>query len=299
MSPGDVSQVGPWAREKLDALGRYLDYYTKVLKNQRHWLKGTAYVDAFAGAGYALLRRAGNAPAGSGTLLGALDPAADDQAAAFLRGSPRVALEIANPFDRYIFIEHDAERAVELERLRAEFAGRRTIEIRQGDAQTELQALLDAGLGARHQRAVVFLDPFGMQLSWSLLERLGATGTIEVLINFPLGMAIQRLLSRNAQFQPGWRAALDRYFGTAEWYDRVYFPERDLFGDRIKKRENADVTLLKWYCGRLVQTFGHVSSARLIRSTRGNPLYYLIWAGPHRKGLKGADYILRMGEAVA
>lgn len=40
--------VGPWAREKLDALARYLDFYTKVLKNQR-WR--TIYLDAFAGGG--------------------------------------------------------------------------------------------------------------------------------------------------------------------------------------------------------------------------------------------------------
>jgi three-Cys-motif partner protein len=45
--------VGPWAKEKLEALGRYLDFYTKVLKNQR-WR--TIYVDAYAGAGRALLR---------------------------------------------------------------------------------------------------------------------------------------------------------------------------------------------------------------------------------------------------
>jgi hypothetical protein len=31
---------------------------------------------------------------------------------------------------------------------------------------------------------------------------------------------------------------------------------------------------------------------RLITNTRGNPLYYLIWAGPHPKGLDGANHIL-------
>ena len=41
-------EVGPWAKDKLDALARYLDYYTKVLKNGP-WR--TVYVDAFAGGG--------------------------------------------------------------------------------------------------------------------------------------------------------------------------------------------------------------------------------------------------------
>jgi len=49
----DLPEVGPWAKEKLDALARYLDFYTKVLKNQR-WR--TIYLDAYAGGGRAVLR---------------------------------------------------------------------------------------------------------------------------------------------------------------------------------------------------------------------------------------------------
>ena len=40
----DLPEVGAWAKEKLEALARYLDFYTKVLKNQR-WR--TIYVDAY------------------------------------------------------------------------------------------------------------------------------------------------------------------------------------------------------------------------------------------------------------
>jgi three-Cys-motif partner protein len=56
----DIPTVGPWAREKLEALGRYLDFYTKVLKNQT-WR--TVYVDAFAGGGRAVVRREPQRPA--------------------------------------------------------------------------------------------------------------------------------------------------------------------------------------------------------------------------------------------
>lgn len=48
-----VAEVGPWAKEKLDILARYLDFYTKVLKNQP-WR--TIYIDAFAGGGSAKVR---------------------------------------------------------------------------------------------------------------------------------------------------------------------------------------------------------------------------------------------------
>jgi hypothetical protein len=74
MSDVDSSPtVGPWAREKLDARGAYLDFYTKVLKNQGHWVKSTTFVDAFAGAGRARLRRRSNGAAAE-SLLAELDP---------------------------------------------------------------------------------------------------------------------------------------------------------------------------------------------------------------------------------
>jgi hypothetical protein len=56
--------------------------------------------------------------------------------------------------------------------------------------------------------------------------------------------------------------------------------------------------LLEWYRSRLRGIFGNVSTARLVKNTRGNPLYYLIWAGPHKKGLVGAEHILSKGERV-
>ena len=43
--------VGPWAKGKLEALGQYLSFFTTVLKKQGHWLRGTIFVDAFAGPG--------------------------------------------------------------------------------------------------------------------------------------------------------------------------------------------------------------------------------------------------------
>ena len=51
--------VGPWAKQKLEALGQYLNFYTTVLKKQSHWLHGTIFVDAF---GLSRVRRKDKAP---------------------------------------------------------------------------------------------------------------------------------------------------------------------------------------------------------------------------------------------
>jgi three-Cys-motif partner protein len=288
--------VGPWAKEKLDALGQYLGFYTTVLKNQGHWLRGTIFVDAFAGPGLSRVRTKEKAAEPPG-LFGP-DPESDKAEIEFLKGSPRVALDIANPFTSYIFVDSHPARIAELTALQAEYAGTRTVTIQKGDANAALQAWLVSGIDWQHHRAVVFLDPFGMQVPWSTIELLAKTKAVEVIINFPLGMAIQRLLKKSGDIPPGWQMSLDTFFGSPDWRGLTYEESEDLFGPTVTKISDSGTRLLDWYCARLRKIFGHVSTARLIKNTRGNPLYYLIWAGPNTTGLKGAEHILSKGEKL-
>lgn len=289
--------VGPWAKEKLDALRQYLEFYTRVLKNQRHWLHGTIFIDAFAGPGLSRVRAKAKEVSAPG--LFSTDAEPDPEEIEYLKGSPRQAIEIANAFDSYIFIDRDPDNAAELRALANEYAGQRAIEVREQDANAALQSFLARNIDWRHYRAVAFLDPFGMQVPWETIETLARTRAIEVIINFPLGMAIQRLLTRSGEIREGWQISLDTFFGSSEWNQVAYEEREDLFGPRRRKTADSGLRLLDWYRGRLKKSFGHVSTARLIKNTRGNPLYYLIWAGPHKKGLDGADYILSKGERVS
>ena len=293
--PRDNS-VGPWAKEKLDALGQYLNFYTTVLKNQGHWLRGTVFFDAFAGQGLARIRTKQR----TAEPAGLFDADVEDSAAGieFLKGSPRVALDIPNPFTRYVFVERDAQRITELNALKEEYGGKRAIVVEENDANTALKAWLASGIDWRVHRAVVFLDPFGMQVPWATIEALAATRSIEVLINFPLWTAINRLLTRSGRIDSAWQNTLDTFFGSPDWRAIAYENGTDLFGAHLEKVEDAGRRILEWYRGRLRYAFGHVSAARLIKSTRGNPLYYLIWAGSNATGLKGAEYILSKGERV-
>jgi len=292
-----MPEVGPWAREKLHALGAYLSFYTTALKNQGHWVKSLTFVDAFAGTGQARLRKTSRA-AGMDSLLATVEPEPIDAGAEeYIRGSPLVALDIRNRFDKYIFIEQNAERAAELNLLQKAYPDC-LIEVRAGNANDEIGSLLTGELGRPGHLAVVFLDPFGMQISWETIEGLAATRRIEVIVNFALGMAIQRVLPRSAVLRPGWRETLDRCFGSSAWFEEVFHEQTDLLGSLTKKRPDAGKRLLEWYRVRLKLAFGHVSPAKLIKNSRGGHLYYLIWAGPNRLGLKGAHYILSKGETI-
>jgi three-Cys-motif partner protein len=186
-----------------------------------------------------------------------------------------------------------------LKAIKAAYGAKRVITIQEGDANTALEAWLSSGIDWKHHRAVVFLDPFGMQVPWSTIEMVARTKAVEVMINFPLGMAIQRLLTRSGEIPPGWQISLDAFFGSPDWRLLIYEESEDLFGPRVRKVIDSGVRLLEWYRKRLRTIFGHVSTARLIKNTRGNPLYYLIWAGPNVTGLKGAEHILSKGEKFA
>jgi len=291
-----VAVVGPWAKEKLDALGRYLDFYSKVLKNQS-WR--TVYVDAFAGGGRAIVRGEPKRAA-EGPSLFLDDQQVDAEQRELVDGSPRVALDVANPFSRYIFIDPDPARGDELEGMRREYGGSRQIDVLRTDAAAGIAWVVSKPISKASHRGVAFLDPFGAKLNWSSVQQLADTGLFEVVVNFGLNMAIQRMLPNSGEVPDGWAKTLDAYFGTRAWFDEVYHERGGgLFGTSgFEKHPDYSERLLELYRARLKSAFGHVSTPRLIRNTKGVPLYYLLWAGPHPKGLKGADYILKMGERL-
>lgn len=300
-SKSSDGSVGPWAREKLDALGEYLNFYTTVLKNQGHWCRGTIYIDAFAGPGKSKVRQAAKvANAQPDNLFDEIVPMAEavEEADEFLKGSPRIALDISNPFSSYTFIERNPIRAAELKALAEEYGERRRIVVREGDASAELLAILASKADWKSFRGVVFVDPFGMHIPWSTLEALAKTKVFEIIINFPLGMAIQRFLVRSGDVPANWAAVLDDFFGSPDWREHAYAEKQGLFGFSTEKQEDSGKRLLEWYRQRLKEAFGNVSPPRLIRNTKGGHLYYLIWAGPHPKGLDGAKSILGKGDAL-
>ena len=284
------------AQEKLDCLRKYLHAYTTILSKQQ-WLKGYFYIDAFAGPGTLKIRRQKTDDRAQKSLIEVSDHVAKDTGEAeYISGSPRVALELERPFTDYVFIEIDKNKLNQLEELKNEYGSKDLqIHLRKQDCNNYLRKLIKETQWTEW-RGVVFLDPFGMQVPWNTIVEIGKTKAIEIFINFPVGMAIQRLLKRSGQFTPKERRKIDQYFGTDEWYDLLYDYSGDLFGgDNITKVQNSGDVLVKWYRKRLKEVFGHVSTAREIQNTQGRPLYYLIFAGPNETGAKIANEVLRQG----
>ena len=110
---------GDWTAEKLERVRKYLAAYTVIFARNLKAQKLTPiYVDAFAGTGYR------TKPPRLDAQTALFEELAEPEAEAFLKGSARIALEVDPPFKQYVFIEQDAGRAQELEKLKQQFAER-------------------------------------------------------------------------------------------------------------------------------------------------------------------------------
>ncbi len=130
-----------------------------------------------------------------------------------------------------MFIERSAERCAQLEALKSEFSHLASdIQIRRGDANTEIQVCRKDWTS---HRAVLFLDPYGMQVEWTTIEAIAGTKAIDLWLLFPLGIGVNRLLTKSGAIPESWRRRLDLLLGTEDWYEQFYRVESTptLFGE--------------------------------------------------------------------
>lgn len=210
---------GDWTSTKLDVLTRYLTAYTVALNDKpssTHPFK-KAYIDAFAGTGY---RTSRGDQASKASLNLDLPDLADAGPQRLLDGSARLALKIQPRFDRYIFIERNKDRVQQLEALKAEFlelAPR--ITIKRGDANREIRKLCERNWSSH--RAVLFLDPYGMQVEWDTIVAVAQTRAIDLWLLFPLGVGVNRLVTRSGDIPEGLAATSRHTSGHDELARRV------------------------------------------------------------------------------
>jgi three-Cys-motif partner protein len=276
-----------WTQDKLRRLEKYLAAYTTIMRKRSYRF---AYIDGFAGTGYHELKPREDA----GPCL--FPETEGPEVGAFLDGSARIALRVEPRFNKYIFIEKSRRKACELEKLRDEFPDRRDdIIIEKADANAYLQDLCLNRPWSKH-RAVLFLDPFGMQVSWQTIEAIAGTRAIDTWILFPVS-AVNRLLRRDKKIPEDWRHRLDTMFGEAGWFD-VFFPEHrsELFGDEYTvRRKDADTASIgNYFNERLGSVFADVAPQPYpLRNTRGTPLFLLCFAAANPFGAKTAIKIAR------
>lgn len=283
---------GNWTDRKVEFLAEYLKAYQTVLKNQSF---RTSYVDAFAGTGY----RTESPKSQASSIPSATDENSvyEEEATDFQKGSAVRALETPIPFDRYVFIEKKAEHIQELQKLEQQFPDlANRMFFRRGEANAELQTWCKAM--QRDERAVVFLDPYGMTVEWRTIEALAQTNKVDLWILFPIGMGINRMLLRSGPPEGAWSDRITTVLGTNDWKTAFYQPAAQtsmLDPNALEKVASFDA-IGAFFLNRLRTIFSDVApNPYYLRNSKNTPLYLLCFAASNRKG---AEIAVRIAKSV-
>ncbi|RLP25257.1 three-Cys-motif partner protein TcmP [Mesorhizobium sp. YM1C-6-2] len=292
---------GPDTPKKLRCLQEYLQAFSLALRHQNF---ACIYIDAFAGSG----SRTEVRPA-----LPLFGPEFAEPEEISTPGSARIALEIDPPLHSVVLIEQDTSRFAELKAMIDQFPTRSIIP-RQGDANKLVQRLCartnwrGANTVARGIRGVIFLDPYGMEVSWSTVEAIAKTEALDCWYFFPLSG-----LYRNAPHDPTRldvfkEANLDRVLGTPNWRERWYdhdISRKDMFETEAQAVRRADIDAIEGYVKeRLSSAFkGTVLDPIRLHHKNGAPLASLFFAVSNpspaavRLATDIASHILKRGKS--
>ncbi|MBZ5666800.1 MAG: three-Cys-motif partner protein TcmP [Acidobacteriia bacterium] len=286
---------GDWTEIKLAKLEKYLRAYRTIFSGNpraRHFR--TWYVDAFAGTGS---RTRTDTPRVSPSALFGSDVYEDVDTKRYRDGSAKIAVALPDPFDNYLFIDKSAGRIKELERAieteRPALHPRCAFE--HGDANDVLKQWCRERDWTK-ERAVVFLDPYGMQVEWGMVATLGATKAVDLWYLFPLGVGVARLLTRDGNIDESWAKRLDTTFGTKDWRSRFYetTQQEGLFGQmETVERDASEENIQGFINERLRTCFAGVAKGRILRNSKSNPMYSLCFAAANEKGAPTAIRIAK------
>lgn len=233
-------------------------------------LKQLIYIDAFAGTGRC-------------------DITVDGEKTS-IDGSARRALATDPPFHKFCFIELRPKKLTALQALETEYLDK-SIEVIRDDANAALKALCEK-YPWRDERAVLFLDPFGMHVEWTTLQAIAKTGAIDVWYLFPYS-GLYRQAAKNADAMDADKEeSITRLLGTDEWRQVFYTPKRQasLFGGDDGDERDADHhQMLDFVSQRLKALFPAVTAPRVLyqggdsKNPSGAPLFALYFAASNPK----------------
>ncbi|MGB7307468.1 MAG: three-Cys-motif partner protein TcmP [Candidatus Acidiferrales bacterium] len=247
-------RIGYWSEVKPDIIRDYARAYSTILAAQKTPPLYHVYIDAFAGAG------------------GHLTKATED----FVPGSPLNALNVRPLFWEYHLIDIEPEK---IESLKELIAGRNNVFIYEGDCNTILLDKIFPRVAYKdYRRGLCILDPYGLDLSWSVISTAGQMKTLDVFLNFPVMDMNRNVLWRNPdRVGPTQIARMNSFWGDESWRDIAYRTDLGLFGEPEKQTNEVIAEAFRL---RLQKTAGFARVPRPLpmRNSTGATVYYLYFA---------------------
>ena len=297
VSDPSSSWGGAWTEEKLNAFEKYVNAYLTIMnkyRGQYDWK--LIYFDGFAGSGS---RNEDTTSEDNQLMIDLIDEhqITAEELTPYKGAAERVLNLAQEGFDFYYFIDDkDAASSSQLQKKLAPYKKDKRLEFRHSDANTEVSKLAEAMRKNSKLKALVLLDPFGMQVDWSSIERLKGTST-DLWILIPTGVIVNRLLDRKCKLTH--IEKLTSFFGKDEVFLRNYFyntrQETTLFGDTevVEKVQEPIRMIANLYIQQMKTIFKYVTEEPLVLyNTRNTPIFHFACASNNESAVKIAHEII-------
>ncbi len=247
---------GFWTQDKLKVLQEYLQFYCIAMSRQPYTL---IYVDAFAGTGRCKIKN---------------DSGGHD----VIDGSAKIALDCAPGFHQFRFIEKKKVHQAELADLISAHPNGKKASIATRSAEDLLPSIL-LGYDWNRHRGVLFLDPFGLQCNYQLLQQIAATKALDVFFLVSLSGLYRQAAIKESGVDEGKAMKLTNFLGTDEWRNEIYIREQgDFFDGPQRSRDRGWNAILEFTTKRLRGVFPYVGDPNLMGISNGAPLFALYFA---------------------
>jgi three-Cys-motif partner protein len=247
-------EIGYWSEVKLDIVRDYAAAYSTIISAQKTPSLYHVYIDAFAGAGVHVSKVTGD----------------------WVPGSPLNALRIRPPFREYHLIDLDSKK---IDSLRSLTKGYADVRLYEGDCnKVLLEEVFPKAKYEDYRRALCLLDPYGLHLRWSVIERAGRMRSIETFLNFPVADMNRNVLWRNPdKVDPEQATRMTEFWGDESWRQAAYDTTGNFFGWEEKQGNEAVAEAFRQRLKK-VAGFTYVPEPMPMRNSKNAIVYYLFFA---------------------
>ena len=147
------------------------------------------------------------------------------------------------------------------------------------------------------RRALIFLDPKGMQVDLPILECLKGLG-VDLWILVPTGLGVNRLLTKSGNISQEFMKKLSSFLGMTDSEIKNYFYKEEievtLFGEETKltKDEQVNDRAINLIREKMGNIFKFVSKPFPMKNTRNSLMFHFVYASNNKAGLKIANDII-------
>lgn len=274
---------GNWTENKIEILTEYAKAYLVIMNSfavRYDWK--LLYFDGFAGSGF--IKKVNN------------------ENHKIIVGASKRILEIEDPrsFDLYYFVEKEEGKATLLSENTKDIFPQKKVHIVNTDCNEKILSMsvfLKSPKGKKY-KALAYIDPCGMQLSWNSLVALQEL-SVDAWILIPTGMGVNRLLKKDGKISDAWINKLELFLGMKKEDILNYFYKEStvytLFGDEVKvtKEQEAIEKSAVLYRDRLKELFKYVSNPYVLKNKTNSTMFHFLMVSNNKSAVNVANDIVK------